>query len=245
MDRSTFFLIPVLSAHGLTGKEGPLSWLLEQVKRGIPFDVPAAVQQWHGLIAVNYAARKAGIKKMTNVTEAKRLCPDIQLLHVATYAENDTEPRYYDHPDRNTHKVSLDAYRNASRQIFKIFNKYCDKIQKIGTDEGFMDVTKIVNQRLIERYIDRMPELLDNIDQEECGVSLDWDNLGYTVTSLEEQARRAAAAMTDDASSQSYWSPTTWKDLQLALGAELAAEIRKEVYDTLHYFCSAGKDPFI
>ncbi|CEP12185.1 hypothetical protein [Parasitella parasitica] len=212
---------------------------LEQVRLGIPFDTPAAVQQWHGLIAVNYAARDKGIKKMTNVTEAKKLCPEIQLLHVATYAENDTEPKYYKNPDRNTHKVSLDAYRNASRDIFKIFHKHCNKIQKIGTDEGFMDVTDTVNQRLIERYIDKRPDLLDRLQDEECGVYVDWDKFGFVVESKEEEQRRLNPVNLDSPE-HDHWNPTTWKDLQLSLGAELAAEIRQEVYDELKYFCSAG-----
>jgi DNA polymerase eta len=36
------------------------------------------------------------------------------------------------------------------------------------------------------------------------------------------------------------WDKTTWRDLQIAIGAELAATIRKEVFDTLNYTCSAG-----
>ncbi|GAN05400.1 DNA/RNA polymerase [Mucor ambiguus] len=211
---------------------------VEQVRLSIPFDTPAAVQQWNGLIAVNYAARERGIKKMTNVTEARKLCPGIRLLHVATYAEHDTEPKYYNNPDRNTHKVSLDAYRNASRDIFKIFHKHCDKIQKIGTDEGFMDVTEKVNQRLIERYINRMPELLDRLHDEECGVYVDWEKLGCIIETKEEEQRRLNSDM--DLPEKEHWNPTTWRDLQLSLGAELATEIRQEVYDKLRYFCSAG-----
>lgn len=176
---------------------------------------------------------------MTNVTEARKICPDIRLLHVATLAANDTEPHYYTNPGRNTHKVSLDAYRNASKAIFKIFNKYCDTIQKIGTDEGFMDVTKTINQRLIDRYINKMPGLVDKIDDEACDVFVDWDKLGFVVKSKEEEIRLNHANI-DDGTAESYWEPTTWSDLQLALGAELAAEIRKEIYDKLKYTCSAG-----
>jgi DNA polymerase eta len=211
------------------------------VRLGIPNDVPAAVRQWNGLIAVNYAARKAGVKKMTNVTEARKLCPDIRLLHVATLTANDTEPQYHPNPQRDTHKVSLDAYRNASRAIFKIFHNYCDKIQKIGTDEGFMDVTKAVNQRLMDRYINKIPELLDKIDEEVCGVFVDWDKLGFTIESKAEEERR----LHRDDNGESHWDPTTWSDLQLALGAEMAAEIRNEIYDKLKYTCSAGKKKYV
>lgn len=38
---------------------------VEQQRLSIPTDVPCAVQQWNGLIAVNYAARAAGVPATT------------------------------------------------------------------------------------------------------------------------------------------------------------------------------------
>lgn len=152
-------------------------------------------------------------------------------MHVATYGPNDTEPSYHPNPDRSTHKICLDPYRDASREIFKIFHKYCDTIQKIGSDEGFLDVTETINQRLIERYLNRMPQLLDKLHDQDCGVLIDWHTLGAVVTSPDEDTSE---------SSEKQWNTTTWRDLQLAIGAELAVEIRKEVYDKLQYTCSAG-----
>lgn len=40
-----------------------LTGQVEQRRLNIPRDVPCAVQQWEGLIAVNYAARAAGITR--------------------------------------------------------------------------------------------------------------------------------------------------------------------------------------
>lgn len=62
---------------------------VEQVRLGIPTEQPLAVQQWDGLIAVNYAARAAGIVRHERVSEALRkvgspslhfLFPDMTLL---------------------------------------------------------------------------------------------------------------------------------------------------------------------
>ncbi|RCH81457.1 DNA-directed DNA polymerase eta rad30, partial [Rhizopus azygosporus] len=206
---------------------------VEQVRLGISSDVPVAVQQWQNLIAVNYPARKAGIDRHCTVEKAKKLCPEIKLLHVPTYSANEIEPQYHENPNRATHKVSLDPYRTASLNIFKIFHQYCDKIQKIGFDEAFMDVTSTVNQRLIE-YIDYHPELLDRLDDNACDLDLDWDQVGIAIESKEEEERRQLE--TDG----SHWSKATWRDLQLYFGAELAAKIRHEIYTTLQYTCSAG-----
>ncbi|KAI9493499.1 hypothetical protein BDB00DRAFT_374221 [Zychaea mexicana] len=189
---------------------------VEQVRLGLSSEEPVAVQQWHGLIAVNYAARKAGVQRMANVVEAKKACPDITFVHVATYGPDDQEPHYYPNPNRSTHKVSLDPYRQASKRIFAIFRKYCDTIQKIGSDEGFMDMTTKVNERIMQEYL---PHLLDKIDDDVCDVPINWDELGV--------------AMGGE-------GPTTWQDLQLAVGAKIAKEIRQEIFDELHYTCSAG-----
>ncbi|KAI8388570.1 uncharacterized protein BYT42DRAFT_560542 [Radiomyces spectabilis] len=210
---------------------------VEHVRLGIPLDQPLAVQQWWSVIAVNYAARAKGVAKQMPSPEAKKLCPDIQLVHTATYTENDTEPQYHVDPNRSTHKVSLEPYRAASKKIMKIFGRYCTIIQRIGLDEAFMDVTSIVNQRIIDCYIDKDPDLLEKIDDDECDIPIDWDTLGVTIPSEEEEAQ---AKNGEQDGSQRPWAPTTWCDLQLAIGAEIAAEIRKTVFDELHYTCSAG-----
>lgn len=86
-----------------------------------------------------------------------------------------------------------------------------------------MDVTQTVNERIMDRY---MAQCIDRINEDECGVEdIDWK--GVVLTSKQE-----------DETGES--SPPTWQDLQLAMGAELAHEIRTKVYNELHYTCSAG-----
>lgn len=57
---------------------------MEQKRLGIPRHVPVAVQQWEGLIAVNYAARASGITRHMRIKEAKTKCPELVLVHVET-----------------------------------------------------------------------------------------------------------------------------------------------------------------
>lgn len=57
---------------------------VEQKRLGIHASVPCAVQQWEGLIAVNYAARAAGITRHMRVKEARQHCPDLKTVHVQT-----------------------------------------------------------------------------------------------------------------------------------------------------------------
>lgn len=57
---------------------------VEQRRLNIPREVPVAVQQWDGLIAVNYAARAKGITRHMRVAEARLKCPELTLVHVET-----------------------------------------------------------------------------------------------------------------------------------------------------------------
>ena len=77
----------------------------EQVRLGLDPSIPLVVQQWDSLIAVNYPARKFGISRMDKVKDAKKRCPNLVAVHVATYKEGEKEPGYWDNPDTLTHKV--------------------------------------------------------------------------------------------------------------------------------------------
>ena len=109
---------------------------VEHVRLNIPREVPLAVRQWHGLIAVNYAARKFGVTRHMRIDEARRCCPELKAVHVATYAMGETEFAYHKAPQQATHKVSLDPYRQASFKIFGVFRRFCPLVQKASVDEG-------------------------------------------------------------------------------------------------------------
>ncbi|KAG8695119.1 DNA-directed DNA polymerase eta rad30 [Ceratobasidium sp. 395] len=72
-------------------------------------------------------------------------------VHVATYKEGESEPRYWDDPSPLTHKVSLDHYRRESARIFKLFQD----TMPAGGEIVFIDYTLPVRTMMLERY----PEL--------------------------------------------------------------------------------------
>nr|VWP00898.1 3-isopropylmalate dehydrogenase (3-IPM-DH) (IMDH) (EC (Beta-IPM dehydrogenase) [Ganoderma boninense] len=100
-----------------------LSSNLGQVRLGIDPALPLVVQQWEALIAVNYPARKYGISRMDKARDAKKRCPHLVVVHVATYKEGEPEPGYWENPDTRTHKVSLDHYRRESMKIIQMFKE--------------------------------------------------------------------------------------------------------------------------
>ena len=99
----------------------------EQVRLGLPDDIPLICAQWQSIIAVNYPARKYGIKRFNTIDEAKKMCPHLTVQHVATYRNGEAEAGYWEEVDPRTHKVSLDPYRRESLKILAIFKEMIPK----------------------------------------------------------------------------------------------------------------------
>ena len=79
----------------------------EMVRLGVDPEQPLVVSQWDSIIAVNYPSRKFGITRMDKVKDAQKRCPNLIVVHVATYKEGDAEPGYWENPDTKTHKVGF------------------------------------------------------------------------------------------------------------------------------------------
>ncbi|KAJ1563433.1 DNA-directed DNA polymerase eta rad30, partial [Nowakowskiella sp. JEL0078] len=205
---------------------------VEHVRLGIPFYTPLAVRQWDALIAV----------KHTTAKEAKVLCPDckshyykfylkdIILQHVATYKSGDSFPTYHDSPNQQSHKVSLDIYRMASRNIFtvmkSVIDRYCldsnpskvgsYKLEKASIDEAFFDVTNLIS------WWGPEDGEIESVRVDQDGFLIDWTGLGFLIGDVETVLRGGI------------------DDVRLYLGAKIGAELRKTVFEQLGYTCSTG-----
>ncbi|KNZ58091.1 hypothetical protein VP01_19g9 [Puccinia sorghi] len=202
----------------------------EQARLKIPPDKPLAVQQWRGLIAVNYPARAFGITRHLPFDEARKKCPDLICVHVATYAQGDseTEAKYHENPKPETHKVE-------SVKILKIFSESCPTIEKASIDEAFLDFSIPVRDILCSRYdlptLEALQESSSKISLDDPlpqPPRLDWDKL------LEPSQTNIVPLDPDSDHSD------TWTDIALLIGSELMAHCRQEVFDQLGYTCSAG-----
>ncbi|KAJ7723474.1 hypothetical protein B0H14DRAFT_3900227 [Mycena olivaceomarginata] len=204
----------------------------EMVRLGIP-DKPLVVLQWQMLIAVNYPARKFGITRMMNVQEAKKLCPELNIIHVATYKEGEKEPGYWDNPDTRTHKISLDFYRRESVKMLQMYKDGLPEnaeIEKASIDEAFMDLTRPVRQIILDRYpyLAQVPEDaplgLDTPLPPPPPVSWEFGVLVPIDPSVEEEPE----------------VPSTWHDVALSIGAECMEKVRQQISAKLGYTTSAG-----
>ena len=134
----------------------------EMVRLGVAEDQPLAVQQWQGLIAINYPAREFGLTRFVTAHEAKIRCPPIVVQHVATWREGDDKWAYREDSFKHIHtdKVSLDPYRLESRKSLALIKDILpapplQRVEKASIDEVFLDLSAQIHGILLERY----PEL--------------------------------------------------------------------------------------
>ncbi|KAJ3758530.1 hypothetical protein EV360DRAFT_82985 [Lentinula raphanica] len=209
----------------------------EMVRLGIK-DKPLVVLQWEGIIAVNYPARKFGINRFHKLKDAKERCPELIIVHVATYKEGELEPGYWDNVDSRTHKVSLDYYRRESAKVLAMYKESLPnaEIEKASIDEVFIDFTKPVRQALIERY----PYLTQVPPDAPNGVdtplppppSLDWGTDSHLISINPDED--SGPTTSEDS------PPLTWHDVALQLAAEIMQKVRVEIATKLGYTTSAG-----
>ncbi|RKP03899.1 hypothetical protein CXG81DRAFT_5556, partial [Caulochytrium protostelioides] len=215
---------------------------VEQVRLGLTADDPIVVQQWDSFIAVSYSARRFGIRRneMT-VLEAHERCPELRAVHVATYAPGQTDYRYHAHPDRQTHKVSLEPYRDASAKVMAVLSRprhgLAPRFERASIDEAFLDVTEIVLARLAERFADYVPPGV--AVRPDLPPAIDWTHAGRVITAADCEDAVALPGPLADGAPDPRDEPT-WDALQLRVAADLCAEIRGDVLKELGYTCSAG-----
>jgi DNA polymerase eta len=206
----------------------------ETVRLGIDPAKPLAVQQWQGLIAINYPARAFGLSRHVTSTEALKQCPDLILQHVATWKEGDETWAYHENAfkDMATHKVSLDPYRKESRRILQCIKEKLpekeQRVEKASIDEVFMDLSAQVHGILLERYPElRGPAPYDDPTERLPKVPttvLDW----------------AADALVETGEEDGEHRDPDWDDVCMVIASEIVRDVRRYIKDTLGYTCSGG-----
>ncbi|KAJ8906386.1 hypothetical protein NDN08_002879 [Rhodosorus marinus] len=111
---------------------------VEMVRLGVDEEAPLCVQQWEGVIAVNYPARKRGVTRFDKAGEVKKKCPECILVHVEVLSEEQEQPKA---------KVSLARYREASARIFKLILREIERVERASIDEAYLDLTDMVKKR--------------------------------------------------------------------------------------------------
>jgi DNA polymerase eta len=206
----------------------------ETVRLGIDPSLPLAVQQWQGLIAINYPARAFGLSRHVTSTEALKQCPELILQHVATWKEGDEKWAYHEDSFKNmaSHKVSLDPYRMECRRILKCIKETLpekeQRVEKASIDEVFMDLSAQIHTILLERY----PELKGPAPYDDPTERL--PKVPTTVLDW------AADALVETGEEDGEDRDPDWDDVCTVIASEIVRDVRKSIKDNLGYTCSGG-----
>jgi DNA polymerase iota len=94
---------------------------VEMIRDPTLIDKPIGIRQNQTISTYNYVARSLGLKKMTHISEAKKIIPNIVII-----------------------QAHMELYRETSRIIFEQVKKTCQGciLQITGIDEAYIDATK-------------------------------------------------------------------------------------------------------
>ena len=169
------------------------------------------------------------------IAEAKKLCPNLIMQHVATWKEGDEKWAYHEDAFAHiaTHKVSLDPYRLESRRILACI-KDClppqpvQRVEKAGIDELFLDLSAQIHSILLERFPElRGPPPYDDPTEmlpRPPTTALDWDT----------------DALVDLDQTETEDDDPDWDDIIMLIGSEIIRSVRATIREQLKYTCSAG-----
>ncbi|KAM4808371.1 DNA polymerase iota [Rhinophrynus dorsalis] len=93
-------------------------------------DKPLGVQQKYIVVTCNYEARRLGVNKLMSVREAKEKCPQLVLVS----------------------GEDLTPYRETSYRVTELLEEFSPKVERLGFDENFIDVTELVDKKLHQEY---------------------------------------------------------------------------------------------
>lgn len=87
-----------------------------------------------GIIALNYVAKSRGVKRSMRGDEAKKQCPELELVRVPVVRG----------------KADLSKYRNAGKEVAAVLQTFTPLMCRASVDEAYLDITERVENRLAD-----------------------------------------------------------------------------------------------
>lgn len=178
--------------------------------------IPIGIQQKALVATISYEARAAGVDKLDSIKEALKKCPDMVLVN----------------------GEDLTYFRQVSSQVWRLVRSvvWHKRVEKLGMDELFCDVTEMVDHHLAtaakgRRYFDlHLPDAPDK--DERYGFEYEaWPNEG------------PGHVFPQAASDHLNENRPDWWQERMLVAAHLAFYLRQRISDEVGLTCSAGIAP--
>ncbi|MEN2498012.1 MAG: hypothetical protein MHMPM18_002339, partial [Marteilia pararefringens] len=179
---------------------------------------PCAVLQYTGgCIAVDYKARRFGVRKGLFKEEILRICPEAKLFYV---------------PQKNG-KADLTIFRRASEQVFEVICERFGLVEKASIDEAFIDITEeALHLQQVKNFqdTDKKTQTLDGDEEEE------------SIEELIISSNTLIVGIGDTGQIERHNTKISGGGSLLTLykAVKLLHELRKEIYERLSFQCSCG-----
>uniref|UniRef100_A0A1B0CNN6 DNA polymerase eta n=2 Tax=Lutzomyia longipalpis TaxID=7200 RepID=A0A1B0CNN6_LUTLO len=198
---------------------------------------PMSVVQYNawmggGIIAVNYAARARGVTRHMRGDEARKHCPEIELVKVPSVRE----------------KADLTKYRDAGKDVARVLQSFTPNLERASVDEAYLDISSNVIERMKE--MDRGEYFIEPQDVTNT-FAVGHKSFGDFVRSLsarmssgsqdEEEVDEMEDFRAANASCKSQEKDVKKRnELKLLVAATIVNDIRRAVKEETGYECSAG-----
>lgn len=118
--------------------------------KGKPLAVAGNPEERRGIIITsNYEARAKGVKTTMPIWQAKKLCPELIVV-----------------------RPNFERYRLASREIFKFMYAITPFVEPVSIDEGYMDVTDVVEPNLTLKLATSLQEKIKRELDLPCSIGI-------------------------------------------------------------------------
>ena len=199
---------------------------------------------------MSYEARKFGVSRLLRGTDAKKLCPELELVEVP----------------ESRGKANLNRYREAGAEVIKILSQFSSLIERASVDEAFLDITDTVHKRIEAMGFDRVEAAMlhsthvaglrgtnaasHSVSASDTEEALNEETQGFSSTDTMPDGR---SDQTSDESSDRDALLRQWlareveeegrgegEQIVLAVGALVAQDMRRAVLEGTGFTCSAG-----
>ncbi|GAB7350244.1 hypothetical protein MBLNU459_g0894t1 [Dothideomycetes sp. NU459] len=171
--------------------------------------LPLAVQQKQIIVTCNYEARRRGLHKLQLIKEAKKICPDV----IIVLGED------------------ISRFRDASKELYQFLNKFSwnTKVERLGFDEVWMDVTDIISYNIDILNVNTLQESFFQLAVDDPTQGFAFNATIYAGHTYGEQDGLAG----NDVRAKEL-------PLRLRLGSHLAMHLRHRLEDEKGYTSTVG-----